>query len=589
MATGDDTTDGQSFWGGLMTGLNSAANNLPTNPLVNLGLGLMSAAKPFGNLGDSLMQANQATLQNQAARQNMGINAYSLQKQKAMLPVMQQAMEAAVRRMNGGQPNQQSPPSAIPGAISSTSPAGIPPYLAASPSQASQQPPQPLAPNQYRPPAPIGAMGGDPASDLAVGQALAFIPGMKDAADAMQNSPKNAQAAQEYLIKQRQLQTAQPMAVLGSLSTAANADDIVRGDPELNAFWQETAPRLGLNPDRDLTPQNARAFGGFAYNNMASSSQQPAKPMPEIFDQIPGANGQVLQRSRNTGAITEPIPQKLPTYALQKSWDPTTGRDIGIMVQTSPGGSAAPAAALGAPQVPLRPIPQRFAGQSAISPIPPTGSVSPPRNAAGGLGQQATTPVDLGYEKPTDTQLKIATLANYARSSIPAMGQLEASGYRMSPTTRTAVIDAATNDDPSKLSQWLSQEMLANKLSPQDLQYMGSLMPFLQAAGHDMSGARLTTAAMRQAFESTIPVDSKDPAYMATIANNRKQLYSGLLAGTGNAAQVPEFKDTLGADRASLAAAAKNAAPVRVSSPAQARALPPGTLFVTPDGRLKTR
>jgi hypothetical protein len=573
MASSDDTSSGPSFWSGLMAGLNNTANDLPTNGLFNVGMGLMQAAAPFGNVGTSLMNANQQTLQNQAARQKLGMGSLQMKQAMAEFPLRMAWLKAAGQSMPG-QLGTQSPQQG-PGLAPANNAA--PPGIALPPDQ--QQTPQPPAPNQYRPLPPITAVGGDPIADYNMGKFGAAL-GMQGS-EAFLNAPKNAQAAQEYITKQRQLQTTQPLATLDSLATASNADQLIKSDPELSQRWTELAPRLGLNPDPNTaTPENGRAFGRFAYNEIAGSAQQPPKPMPDIFDQIPGANGQLIQRNRTTGAVTEPIPQKLPTYALQKSWDPTTGREVGIMVQTSPGGSAAPSAALSGTQsrsTSVRPA----QGQR---PTIPQAATAP---TTGGLGQQATAPVDLGFEKPTDTQLKVATLANYARSSIPTMGKLEATGYRMSPTTRTAVIDAATNDDPSKLSQWMSQEMLAHKLSSQDLQYMGALMPFLQAAGHDMSGARLTTAAMRQAFESTIPVDSKDPAYMATIANNRKQLYSGLLAGSGNASQVPEFKTTLGADRAQLAGAGK--LPVKVASPAQAMALQPGTVFITPDGRLKVR
>jgi hypothetical protein len=172
---------------------------------------------------------------------------------------------------------------------------------------------------------------------------------MKDASDAMQNSPKNAQATQEYLIKQRQQQTAQPMSVLDSVATAGNADELVKNDPELAARYQELAPTMGLNPDPStLIPENARAFGRMAYNHMAGASQLPTKSMPEIFDPIPGANGQLLLRSRTDGKISEPIPQKLPSYEKQESWNPTTGQRTVQMIMTNPGGTGAPMGAINA-------------------------------------------------------------------------------------------------------------------------------------------------------------------------------------------------------------------------------------------------
>jgi hypothetical protein len=69
------------------------------------------------------------------------------------------------------------------------------------------------------------------------------------------------------------------------------------------------------------------------------------------------------------------------------------------------------------------------------------------------------------------------------------------------------------------------------------------------------------------------------------VAANRQHLYNGLLAQAGSAVHAPVFEGTLGADVAKI----QSVAPVRVSSPAEARALKPGTTFMTPDGRLKVR
>ena len=202
-----------------------------------------------------------------------------------------------------------------------------------------------------------------------------------------------------------------------------------------------------------------------------------------------------------------------------------------------------------------------------------------------GIGTQASAPVDLGYEKPNADNYKAANFANYARTNVALMKQMEDSGYRMSPSIRTAVIDAAVNEDGGKVAQLFSQEFLAHRLSPEDTQYMAALMPVLQASGHSMSGARLTQSQMRTNFESLIPVDSKDPGYLGTVAANRAHLYNGLLAQAGSAVHAPEFEGTLGSDVAKLT----NSSPVRVNSPAEARALKPGTQFMTPDGRLKVR
>ena len=109
---------------------------------------------------------------------------------------------------------------------------------------------------------------------------------------------------------------------------------------------------------------------------------------------------------------------------------------------------------------------------------------------------------------------------------------------------------------------------------------MAALMPVLQAAGHSMSGARLTQSQMRTNFESLVPVASKAPDYLSTVAANRQHLYNGLLAQSGNAAQMPEFKNTLGADRAALAMPQTNAQGWQLHRDRN------GTLaYVSPDGK----
>lgn len=331
-----------------------------------------------------------------------------------------------------------------------------------------------------------------------------------------------------------------PLVTLESFASNPNAGQALLKNPSQLGQWTQLAAKYGANA-QDLSDINVRRVATLAANDARRGLSMDPLPMPEHFTNVAGPNGQLLQQDDVSGKASEVAPQKLPTYGLEKRWNPATGKMEGVMVQTSPGG--APAPSLGGGQSPQgRPAPQGAA--------PP--GVAPQGAPRGGLGQVATAPVDLGYEKPTDTELKTATYATYARSSIPILQKMEADGYRMSPTVRTAVIQAATDDSDSTIKQWLSQETLAHKLSPNDQKYLTALMPFLQAAGHDMSGARLTTSALRQTFEANVPTSTADKGTLSEIANNRQQLYSGLLAGSRNAAQMPQFKDTLGADLANL-------------------------------------
>lgn len=547
MADQDQTDQQPTFWHGLMSGLQQA----PANPLVNMGLGLMQAAAPFGNVGTSLMNANAATIQNRGAMQQQAIQSYGLARQKEMWPAYKAVADQITNRFTGG------------GNMS----AGT-----------SMAPPPAVPDNPYRPMPPLQPITANPGADIQLNAAAKFL-GMP----APNPEPKDQQGALELQQKQRQQQISPSINVLKSVASAGNADQLIQNDPELSARYAELAPHMGLDPNpKTLIPENGRAFGALAHNLLQGSAGGTPMDMPKIYDVVPGPGGQnwIVERG-GTGPPKVEGSQMLPDYDLVQGTDPATGAKTVTPVLRKPGGANAPLGAINAAQHGATPNTAPSA-PGTVRRVPITSAVNAPRG--GGVGQ-ATAPTSVlnNYEKPSDTELKVATLANYARSNLPVMQQMEASGYRMSPTVRAAVINAATSDDPGKLSQWMSQEMLAHALSDKDLQYMAALMPFLQAAGHDMTGARLTTGQMRTNFESTIPVASNDPKYLSTVANNRQQLYAGLLAGSGNAALQPQFAKTLGADK--LGMQQTNQLPVVIKSPADIAKLASGQHFITPDGR----
>ena len=561
MADDSDTEDNQpavhpTFWHGLFAGLQSGVQQLngaleqaPASGLYNAGLGLMSAAKPFGNVGDSLMQSGQQAIQNRGAMQQQAIQSYGLARQKEMWPAYKAVADQITNRFTGG------------GNMS----AGT-----------SMAPPPAVPDNPYRPMPPLQPITANPGADIQLNAAAKFL-GMP----APNPEPKDQQGALELQQKQRQQQISPSINVLKSVASAGNADQLIQNDPELSARYAELAPHMGLDPNpKTLIPENGRAFGALAHNLLQGSAGGTPMDMPKIYDVVPGPGGQnwIVERG-GTGPPKVEGSQMLPDYDLVPGTDPATGAKTMTPVLRKPGGANAPLTAINAAlhgaQTPTVPS----TGRPAIN-VPSAVNAAP----TGGVGQPTGPTATLNsYEKPSDTELKVATLANYARSNLPIMKQMEAAGYRMSPTVRAAVINAATSDDPGKLSQWMSQEMLAHALSDKDLQYMAALMPFLQAAGHDMTGARLTTGQMRTNFESTIPVASNDPKYLSTVANNRQQLYAGLLAGSGNAALQPQFAKTLGADK--LGMQQSNQLPVIIKSPADIKNLAPGQHFITPDGR----
>lgn len=352
----------------------------------------------------------------------------------------------------------------------------------------------------------------------------------------------NDQAALKDQQERTKLAAAPKIADATSLLTAKDPEQIVlgnalNGNPSYMQAMKSYFPRLGINPNdpKNMTADNIRNAAQMYINDLKGSYGEAPDALPHQLKNVAGPYGQLLQVDPVTGKATQVSEQKMPTFAMEKRFNPQTGHEEGVMVQTSPGGGNSPLA--------------RGGGGS--------GNAAP-----GGFGQAATAPVDLGLDKPTNDNLKAATFAGYARDGISGMSQMEQAGYRMSPTVRAIVLDAAVNEEPGKMiSQLLSQEALAHKLSPQDKQYMASLLPVLQAAGHSMAGARLTQSQMRTNFESLIPVGKKDDQTSLTlVTNNRNNLYHGLLAQSGTAAQMPEFINTLGRDRAEIAAGAKPSA-----------------------------
>jgi hypothetical protein len=104
-----------SFMGGLMAALSQGlqgqqsapgAANAGTSPIMNMGLGLMSAAAPHlytrGNVGEALMGAQQATMQNRLAAQQQQMGDISLQRAQAQMPMIQGISRFIAQKFGNG-------------------------------------------------------------------------------------------------------------------------------------------------------------------------------------------------------------------------------------------------------------------------------------------------------------------------------------------------------------------------------------------------------------------------------------------------------------------------------------------------------
>jgi hypothetical protein len=268
----DSTQQQPTFWSGLMAGLNNTASN----PLTNIGLGLMSAAKPFGNVGDSLMNANQQTLQNRGMQQQQAIQSYGLARQKEMWPAYKAIADQIAGRFGAGNMS----------AGTSMAPPGTPPV----PTQ---------APNRYDPLPPLPPISPNPGGDLQLGAAAKSL-GMPSPFP----EPKDVETALAVQQKQRQQAVAPQLSDLDTIMTSPDADKRLAKDGDLKSLWDQ---EQGGQP---LTPPAARAYAGTVYNRLAGSAQAAVKPIPTQLVDQPGPLGQVRQRDPLTNKLEISAPSQ---------------------------------------------------------------------------------------------------------------------------------------------------------------------------------------------------------------------------------------------------------------------------------------
>lgn len=333
---------------------------------------------------------------------------------------------------------------------------------------------------------------------------------------------KGMDEAQAASLKNAQIQSSQPgtsLSIMKALASDPNAHQMLINNPQLMAQWPTVARQFGADPTQ-ITPINVRRVATLAANQQLNALQLPALPMPEHVNNMNGAYGQQLQVDDQTGKASQVTGRDLPTYALEKSYDPKSGTNQGQLVRT--GGLDAQG----------RPI---------------------------ASGAATAGSVNLGLTAPTADNVKQAAFAASMKDGLDVMRGLENKGVALSPTQRASLIDVATNEDPGAVHAWLSQESLKHALSPQQQSYIAAMFPVIQAVSHDQAGARVTTSQLRMNLESVIPVDAANKDAMSMVNKTRNNFQNAMNIGAGSAAQTPEFNQSVGASR--RAAAANTEAP----------------------------
>lgn len=244
----------------------------------------------------------------------------------------------------GASPAPQIAPSAAPpGAPGGLSPGGLPagqPQGSAAPPGASVQRQQIMPPGGSgqlppnfpafnrvsAPPAAPGAPGSAPAvptslpkwfnppsaaqiANVPIGgvntqllQRLALMRGQDPVALASKiNEQQRAVAKQEY---------GAPIAQLDTLVKSDAPTKYVKADPSLQAAWQQLAPQLGMDPQKDFTDQNVRTAFSFERNRLAGAVGAETTAPNVMLKTSPNGVGGTVQTDPVTGKQSTGIPQQ---------------------------------------------------------------------------------------------------------------------------------------------------------------------------------------------------------------------------------------------------------------------------------------
>lgn len=374
----------------------------------------------------------------------------------------------------------------------------------------------------------------DPASYAGMippGTAPQFSPGTMNAIgmlggnkmlEGIQQNQKLQMEQRDAQLKVAQMKAAGPLNVMDAVADSPNPSRMVMNNPQIIAQWPSIAQHMGFDPVKDFDDQHIRLAAIYGGNQIRSQVGLQARSMPAPLVNTPLGEGEVGQINALTGKKEgELVARQTPSFTLKSVWDPATNTTKDVPVQTGGYG---------------------MQGVGPTGKVVSNGPVSQFPASASALG------FNTGLTPPKDPELKAAMFGSEMRSGLTTLNKLEGQGLNLSPATRTAFISAATSEDTGALHLLFGQEALVHGITPKEQTYMAALMPMLQAAGHDQSGARLTTSQVRQNLESLVPIDVHNKDALEQVQANRKGFYNGLLTQAGSATQLPQYKTTLGAD-----------------------------------------
>lgn len=407
---------------------------------------------------------------------------------------------------------------------------------------------------------------------------------------------KTAQGAQEYELKQRQLQVQGPLAVMDSVAASTSPARIVMNNPGMVQRWQQLAPQLGFDPVKDFNDDNVRTAITFARNQVAGSAGLPTKEMPAKQQDIAGPLGSLYQRDPISGKVTQ-VKGEEP---LKDVIDPATGQPTNMRASAAEGKQPFNQSIFGASN--LGDQAKEFAYQSFVA----TGKI--PANFGRNPAMQASL-MDYISKRAAQEGNSAASIAAKGQAFQATQGVVKdfTSGQSGKAVTAintavqhinslTPLVDALGTGDIKQINRF------TNAFKEQT----GSPAPTNYAALKEFVGGEVAKAVLpggggekeREALlaplnaaNSPQAIHSALSTIQTALAGKTEALRNQWEVGT-NGTQGSFDKFLMPATKKALDitdSATPKGAPVKVNSPEEAMKLAPGTVFVTPDGRTKVR
>jgi len=213
------------------------------------------------------------------------------------------------------------------------------------------------------------------------------------------------------------------------------------------------------------------------------------------------------------------------------------------------------------------------------------------RSAPATPGDEPLAPLTPGAEARTRLGMGLGPMVEGQRQMYRSEEWAPKAGGQRKPVNPlnqqwgAALIDALDNN---AVARWVGIDTnpLARSVGGQQYQDYDQAMKSYEAAVLPiMSGAAVTQTEAQRLVRADLPQLGDTPATLAKKATNRAMKINAAADLVGRPRPFPK----VGTWRQGASAPAASGAPVRVRSIDEARALAPGTVFITPDGRRKVR